>query len=695
MIGLVAVTSAGRAAAGRLAAAWPGETRAYPGPAAEALPRAWAECSAVVCFLATGATVRLIAPLLSSKHTDPAVVSVDEACRFAVALAGGHGHGTSGDGADRGGANGGITDRGGADGGGANGGITDRGGADGGGANGGITDRGGADGIADGGGANGLAGRVAAVLGAEAVITTATDAAGLPGLDVLGWPAEGAIAVVSRAMLDGELVVLEQDQTWPLPAFPPNVRPAAGPQGQAEGGVVGEATAANGVDGAGVDGAGVDGAGVDGAGVDGAGVDGAGGDGAGGDGAGIDNAGADRAGAGIGRAEAPGGGYRILVTDRVIPADGRTVLLRPPSLAVGVGASRGVSAEEVLGLVDAALATAGLSRLSVTALATVDAKAAEPGIQQAAERRGWPLITYPAPQLAVLDVPHPSAAALAAVGTPSVAEAAALASGDELVVSKQKSAMATAAVARIRPRGRLALVGLGPGARDLLPPRAVAELRRASVVVGLDQYTDQIRDLLRPGTRLLASGLGAEEARASDAVGEARQGHAVALVGSGDAGIYSMASPALSLAGDDIEVAVVPGITASLAAAALLGAPLGHDHVAISLSDLHTPWPVIERRVRAAADGDFVVAFYNPRSRGRDWQLRAALDLLAAHRPGGTPAGIVRNATRPGQQVTLTTLAELDTGAVDMLSIVVVGCRASQVVAGRLVTPRGYTWQPQ
>ena len=178
-------------------------------------------------------------------------------------------------------------------------------------------------------------------------------------------------------------------------------------------------------------------------------------------------------------------------------------------------------------------------------------------------------------------VPNPSAAALAAVGTPSVAEAAALTRGDVLVAGKRKSAMATAAVARIRPRGRLALVGLGPGARDLLAPRAVAELRRASVVAGLDQYLDQVRDLLRPGTRLLSSGLGAEEERARAAVTEARRGHAVALVGSGDAGVYSMASPALSLAGQDIDVVTVPGITANLAAAALLGAPLGHDHAVI------------------------------------------------------------------------------------------------------------------
>jgi cobalt-precorrin 5A hydrolase/precorrin-3B C17-methyltransferase len=144
-------------------------------------------------------------------------------------------------------------------------------------------------------------------------------------------------------------------------------------------------------------------------------------------------------------------------------------------------------------------------------------------------------------------VPNPSAEPLKVLGTPSVAEAAALlASGSgELVVQKTRSAMSTVAVARRRPRGRLALVGLGPGARDLLTPRAKDELRRAGVWVGLDQYVDQVRDLARPGTRMLITGLGKEEERAQSAVLEAQAGHAVALIGSGDAGVYAMASPAL------------------------------------------------------------------------------------------------------------------------------------------------------
>ncbi|WP_381804956.1 precorrin-3B C(17)-methyltransferase [Streptomyces niveus] len=401
---------------------------------------------------------------------------------------------------------------------------------------------------------------------------------------------------------------------------------------------------------------------------------------------------------------APGrGGPRLILTDRVVGIAAADVVVRPPSLVVGVGASRGVGVDEVYGLVRDVLRDAGLSVLSVVGLATVDAKADEPGIVGAAGRLGVPVRTYPADVLAAITVPNPSGAPLAAVGTPSVAEAAALAAGrgGELLVAKRKSspegraAMATCAVVRRPPRGRLAVVGLGPGARDLLTPRATAELRRASVLVGLDQYVDQIRDLLRPGTRVIESGLGREEERARTAVTEAQAGHAVALVGSGDAGVYAMASPALAEAADDIEVVGVPGVTAALAAAAILGAPLGHDHVSISLSDLHTPWEVIERRVRAAAEADIVVTFYNPRSRGRDWQLPKALALLAEHRTAATPVGVVRNASRPDGTSHLTTLARLDPTTVDMMTVVTVGNTATREIAGRMVTPRGYRWQSE
>ncbi|MFE7038872.1 precorrin-3B C(17)-methyltransferase [Streptomyces atratus] len=562
MIGLISATAAGTVARDRLAAAWPGRTVVYEGPVREAVQRAFAECEQLVCFLATGAVVRLLAPLLSDKASDPGVVCVDEAGRHAVALLGGHG-----------------------------------------------------------GGANALAGAVGEVLGAAPVVTTATDAAGVPGLDMLGLAVEGDVAGVSRAMLDGAGVELRADAVWPLPPLPPNVSPGAG------------------------------------------------------------------------------GGAVLRVTDRIVELGARTAVLRPASLAVGVGASKDAPVEEVVGLIRDALREAGLSPLSIAELVTVDAKADEPGIVAAASQLGVPLRTYAADELARIEVPNPSGAPLAAVGTPSVAEAAALAAGGELLVPKRKSspvgraAMATCAVVRRSPRGRLAVVGLGPGARDLLTPRAREELRRASVLVGLDQYVDQIRDLLRPGTTVLESGLGAEEARARTAVAEARKGHAVALIGSGDAGVYAMASPALAEAGADIDVVGVPGVTAALAAAAILGAPLGHDHVSISLSDLHTPWEVIERRVRAAAEADIIVTFYNPRSRGRDWQLPKALSILSEHREPATPVGIVRNASRPDESSRVTSLAGLDPATVDMMTVVTVGNTATREIAGRMVTPRGYRWQ--
>ncbi len=563
-IGVVAATASGRTAAASLKAAWPGDVRLFEAPVAGALREAWRTCDAVVAFLAVGATVRVLAPLLGDKTTDPAVVCVDESLAFAVAVLGGH-HG-----------------------------------------------------------ANDLAQRLAGVLGCAPVVTTASDGGDVTPLDSygadLGFSVHNPelLARVGAAMLSGEAVSLEGADGWPLPPLPPNVSAGAG-------------------------------------------------------------------------------AHRILVTDRAEP-DPEALVYRPRSLVVGVGSARGVAAEEVGALVDEALASAGLAAASVRCLATADLKAGEPGILRLAAARGWDLVTYSAEALAAIDVPNPSEVVRAEVGTPSVAEAAALRSAGEhgrraeLVVEKIKSANATAAVARLTPRGRLSIIGLGPGARDLMTGRAVESLRRASVVVGLDQYVDQVRDLIRPGTRVIESGLGQEEERARTAVEEATRGNAVALIGSGDAGVYAMASPALEFAGRDVDVDGVPGITAAVAASNLLGAPLGHDHAYISLSDLHTPWEVIERRVEAAASGDFTVCFYNPRSRARGWQLPKAMGLLAEHRPPDTPVGYVRNATRPDETVTLTTLAAFDPAEVDMFTVVVVGSSRSRTLAGRFVTPRGYQW---
>jgi cobalt-precorrin 5A hydrolase/precorrin-3B C17-methyltransferase len=380
----------------------------------------------------------------------------------------------------------------------------------------------------------------------------------------------------------------------------------------------------------------------------------------------------------------------ILISDRHEEVPRPSVICRPPSLVAGVGCSRGAGADEIVGLIEASLEEAVLSRKSVAALASIDAKRDEAGLLEAAKRLQVPIRFHPAADLSAAEVPNPSEVVRGAVGTPSVAEAAAISCGAELVVEKRKSANATVAIGRLTVKGRLALVSLGPGEDTLIPPLAREALSASELVVGLDQYVDRARHLLRPGTRVLTPPLGNETQRAELALSEARAGASVALVSSGDVGVYAMASPALEIAADDVDVVVVPGVTAAQAAASLLGSPLGHDHCSISLSDLLTPWGAIESRVRAAAEGDFVVSLYNPRSKGRDWQLEKVKEILLEHRPPDTPVGIVKDAYRPRQQIILTDLASLRQEDVDMLTIVLVGSSQTRVVAGRMVTPRGY-----
>ena len=275
-----------------------------------------------------------------------------------------------------------------------------------------------------------------------------------------------------------------------------------------------------------------------------------------------------------------------------------------------------------------------------------------------------------------------------------------LAHGATLIVEKTKTPDATIAIGRLEPRGRLAIVGLGPGADDLLTPRARRVLSESAIVIGYRPYVAQIRSVLRPGTEIVSSGMGTEDMRTALGIEKAREGRNVAIVCGGDPAIYAMASPTLEQGTEGIDVEIVPGVTAELAASAILGAPLGHDHVTISLSDLHTDWDVIEKRLQAAAEGDFVVAMYNPRSRSRTAHLPRALEILGAHRPAGTPVAVVRDASRPEQSYRVAPLAEFDPQWVDMHSIVIVGSSSTRMMptgAGDevMVTPRDYSWMEQ
>lgn len=242
---------------------------------------------------------------------------------------------------------------------------------------------------------------------------------------------------------------------------------------------------------------------------------------------------------------------------------------------------------------------------------------------------------------------------------------------------------------------RITVIGLGPGDAGLLPPLAREALVRAQAIVGYKAYISLVDPEILAGRQVLSTGMTGEVERCNAAIDLALEGRDTAVVSSGDAGVYAMAGLVLELLEargllEAVDLEVVPGIPALCAAAALLGAPLMHDFAVISLSDLLTPWEVIEKRLAAAAAADFVVVLYNPRSGRRTDQLPRALAALSAHKPGATPVGLVKRAYRPGQEVIVTTLAGLDVEAVDMQSILVVGNAATRMAGGRMLTPRGY-----
>ena len=547
---VVSLTERGRFLAGRL----PYE-RSH-GDLAATVRERWGDVDGFVLMAAVGACVRIVAPLLAGKDTDPAVVCVDDAGQFAVALLGGHAAG-----------------------------------------------------------ANDLAREVAELLGAAPVVTTATDATGTIAIDRLpGFVAEGDVAAVTAALLDGRHVSVDNSLGWPLPDVLSR------------------------------------------------------------------RLGDEKAGA------------TIVLSDEVAAPSGPGIaLLRPPSLVAGIGASTAPPADEIADLLAEALAEAGLSRSSLHCVATIDRRAGEPGITSL----GLPVVSYSSDQLAHVDVPNPSAVVQAAVGTASVAEAAALLAagrGATLLVAKTASAHATVAIARsARPLGQVTVIGLGPGGPATRTPEADRALRSAQVVIGYEAYIAQCRDLLGPSQDVVMSPIGSEVERARDAVARAALGATVAVVCSGDPGVYAMASLVFEESADTaVTVTVVPGVTAALAAAAALGAPLGHDHLVLSLSDLLTPWDVIVRRVIAARDSDLVIALYNPRSKARDWQLGAVRDLLLERRAPHTPVGIATDVGRPGGSTSITTLAELDPELVGMTTCVIIGSSSTRVIGGRMVTPRGY-----
>lgn len=391
----------------------------------------------------------------------------------------------------------------------------------------------------------------------------------------------------------------------------------------------------------------------------------------------------------------------------------------PRRVVLGLGCARDCPPEELRALVDEVLEEAGVSPRAVAAIGSIDLKADEPAILALSRQLDAPLRLFSAEELDAQTprLAHPSEVVFAEVGTHGVSEAAALALGDPestLAVTKRKTANATAALVLTeapvvapagRPRGRLSVVGIGPGQASWRTPEVTRLIREADELVGYGLYIDLLGPLAA-GKARSDFPLGGEEDRCRYALERAGEGVNVALVCSGDAGIYAMgalvfelmdrgpAAGGVSDAARRAEVLCSPGISALQGAAARAGAPLGHDFCAISLSDLLTPREAILRRIRAAAEGDFVIAFYNPVSRRRRTLLAEAREMLLAERPGDTPVMLATNLGRPEESIRYRRLDALEVDEVDMLTVVLIGASTSRLAqlgeGARMFTPRGY-----
>lgn len=242
-------------------------------------------------------------------------------------------------------------------------------------------------------------------------------------------------------------------------------------------------------------------------------------------------------------------------------------------------------------------------------------------------------------------------------------------------------------------KGRITVAGIGPGSPEQITPAVLGALRSSDVIIGYKYYFQFIRALVDPSVRCIDTGMKKERERAEEAFRYAEEGHSVCMISSGDAGIYGMAPLVWEMKkerGSCIDIETLPGISAFQMAASLLGAPVGHDFCVVSMSDLMTPWDKIEKRIFAAAEADFVTAVYNPLSRERYWQLHRLKEIFLKSRNPETPVGYVRQASRDEQQVTVTTLRDLEPGQIDMFTVVIIGNSATYSFEHKMITPRGY-----
>jgi cobalt-precorrin 5A hydrolase/precorrin-3B C17-methyltransferase len=542
--------------------------------------------------LAAGAVVRLIAPLLEDKSSDPAILVIDGEGKFAISLCSGHQ-----------------------------------------------------------GRADILAQLIAQQIGATPVLTGASTSLGLPGLDVLGLPfgwrrGSGDWLGVSAAIARGERVEVIQEvgsTLWQKHLPHPHPFTFGFPQVQGE--------------------------------------------------------------------SAPKAQIWISATQRQFSSQTNLpqVQWHPRVFWVGIGCSRGTSCQLLETAIEQVCQHHHLAPQAIAGFATIDLKADEVGLLELCREGDFPLKTFSAELLRQVEVPNPSQVVAQEVGTPSVAEAAALlaieTASPSLLVGKQiirgETGSVTVAIAQAELEytgriGKLWLVGTGPGNLEQMTPAAKTAVSQADAVIGYSLYLELIEPLLRPGQIVEAFPITQERQRANRAIELAQWGLTVGVVSSGDCGIYGMAGlvleelQGLGWDGKIPQVQVFPGITALQAAAARVGAPLMHDFSAISLSDLLTPWQVIAKRLEAAAAADFVTALYNPRSQQRHQPLILAQEIFLKYRHPHTPVALVRAAYRWEEQIVLTNLEKMLEFPIDMLTTVIIGNSSTSHYHNWLITPRGY-----
>lgn len=391
----------------------------------------------------------------------------------------------------------------------------------------------------------------------------------------------------------------------------------------------------------------------------------------------------------------------------------------PRVLWVGIGCERDSSPSLIESAVTEVLDKYNLERKAIASLVTIDIKSDEIGILALADKWHLPLKTFSSEELKEISVPNPSSIVKEEVGTPSVAEASALkaallsnlvenqAKPPNLIVPKQiirtlgEKGAVTVAIAQSAleynyHHGKLYLIGTGPGSLEYLTSAAKTALREADIIIGYGLYIDLIKSLLRPEQIIESSQITQERQRAERAIELAKWGLKVAVISSGDCGIYGMAGLVLEILqnqnwnGKTPSVETFSGITAMQTLAAKIGSPLMHDFCAISLSDLLTPWDVIEKRLIAAASADFITSLYNPRSNTRTQQIVKTQAIFLQYRHPNTPVAIARSLTREEENIIITTLAEMLNHPIDMLTTVMIGNSSTKRYHDLLITPRGY-----